>query len=383
MTLAWLLLVAFIVLFGRTISRSIRKARQTGIPPRPLGEASLADAGHACTEFVTALREIDALRRDDSPQLERVRELNRLLDRLYPCRITRLQQDQIEMTVSVALEGKQVSWELTVDNVSAERPLFFFSESKDMGGLWIKHVEHPPFFVAECQTFSRDVLYLQRGQPIIASGCIAKVSIQWPSLLLMVADAVVSRSRDDRTVRPEAIHSLGTEPALRQKLPSVGPRFRTLSIKRADSTLEPSYQTAPLTEYSSRLLRRAEELFEIVDQQIGQRAKRYKGSFTIGAQSSSETAAKIVIYRRGLGRENGAWPSLADGIYILVRCNGGVGRAIWDSGLLRSSAYNQRLDPGQTLGIAPKHHERFAYFRLESEDETRAVAELLIECASA
>jgi len=48
-----------------------------------------------------------------------------------------------------------------------------------------------------------------------------------------------------------------------------------------------------------------------------------------------------------------------------------------------SSPYSGRLDPRRTLGIAPKHSERFAYFRLEPEDDIRSVAELLAICATA
>ena len=176
---------------------------------------------------------------------------------------------------------------------------------------------------------------------------------------------------------------LATKPGIRLDVPSIEPQCRTLHIDRTDSAGGPSYQTAPLSEYSSVLRIRAEELFEIVSQQIGRMSKRYKGSFSIFSNSSNETAAKIVIYQRGLGRENGNWPPLADGIYVLVRCNGGAGRAIWNGDLLRSSGYHERLDPERTLGIAPKHHERFAYFRLEAEDEIRAIADLLVVFASA
>lgn len=106
-------------------------------------------------------------------------------------------------------------------------------------------------------------------------------------------------------------------------------------------------------------------------------------SFSVFANSSDETAAKIVTYQRGLGRKNGVWPDLADGVSVLVRCNRAAGRAIWDADILRSSPYRQRLDPGQTLGIAPRHDERFAYFRLGSEDDLEGVAALLATCPSA
>ncbi len=146
---------------------------------------------------------------------------------------------------------------------------------------------------------------------------------------------------------------------------------------------EPSYQTAPLIEYSAFLRHRVEELFDVITRKIGSKARRYKGSFSVFGNRSKETAAKIVIYQRGLGRENGTWPAISDGVYILVRCNGAVGRAIWDADMLRSNPFHQRLNRNQTLGIAPKHRERFAYFRLGTKDDIEVVGDLLATCASA
>lgn len=97
---------------------------------------------------------------------------------------------------------------------------------------------------------------------------------------------------------------------------------------------------------------------------VGQRARRYKGSFSIVAKSSGETVAKIVIYQRGLGRENGIWPVLDDGVYVLVRTGGEVEPLIWQAGTIRSAGFGQIPDPDVTIGIAPKHARRFAYFRI-------------------
>ena len=118
-------------------------------------------------------------------------------------------------------------------------------------------------------------------------------------------------------------------------------------------------------------------------EQVGAKAKRYKGSFSVFAESFSETAAKIVIYQKGLGRKNGEWPELADGVYVLVRCNGRAERAIWKAELLRANIYYERLDPRRTLGIAPKRGERFSYFRVQPSDDMRTLTDLLVKCSSA
>ena len=92
------------------------------------------------------------------------------------------------------------------------------------------------------------------------------------------------------------------------------------------------------------------------------RAKEFKGSFSVIAASSDATAAKIVIYEAGKGKVNGHDPQLADGIYLLLRVHGTVGR---------------------TIGVAPMHHERFAYFRLHDGQELEEMADFLAACAKA
>jgi hypothetical protein len=126
----------------------------------------------------------------------------------------------------------------------------------------------------------------------------------------------------------------------------------------------PSYQTAPLTHYDASFRKHADAIFEEMRALVGERAKRYKGSYSILARTSSETVAKIVIYQRGLGRENGVWPVLEDGVYVLVRTNGDVEPLIWEAETIRSAGFGQTLDPDVTIGIAPKHERRFAYFRI-------------------
>jgi hypothetical protein len=126
---------------------------------------------------------------------------------------------------------------------------------------------------------------------------------------------------------------------------------------------ETSYQTAPLAEYSPALRERAAALFRLVAARVGTaKAKEFKGSFSVIAGSSDATAAKIVIYEAGRGKINGLDPQLADGVYILIRVHGTAKR---------------------TVGVAPKHHERFAYFRLLDAQELEEMADFMAACAGA
>ncbi len=125
---------------------------------------------------------------------------------------------------------------------------------------------------------------------------------------------------------------------------------------------ETSYQTAPLAEYSAALRERAAALFQRVAARVGPaRAKQFKGSFSVIAASSDATAAKILIYEAGKGKINGHDPQLADGIYVLVRIYGA---------------------PRRTIAIAPIHHERFAYFRLNESQELDEMADFIAACAA-
>jgi hypothetical protein len=127
-----------------------------------------------------------------------------------------------------------------------------------------------------------------------------------------------------------------------------------------------SYQTAPLGQYSATLTARAAALFHNVAQRLGTaRAKQHKGSFSVLAGSRQTTAAKILIYETGRGKMNGTDPLLRDGIYVLIR-----------TGASENSAT-------RTLGIAPKHDERFAYFRLGDGQDLEEVANFIAACANA
>ena len=127
---------------------------------------------------------------------------------------------------------------------------------------------------------------------------------------------------------------------------------------------ETSYQTAPLPDYDPFLLDRAATLFRMVARRIGPvRARQHRGSFSFIAASSDLTAAKIVIYELGKGKMNGPDPHLVNGVYVFIRLSG---NAI-----------------GHTLGVAPKHHERFAYFRLQDGQDLDEMADFIAACAGA
>jgi len=95
---------------------------------------------------------------------------------------------------------------------------------------------------------------------------------------------------------------------------------------------------------------------------LGLQAKRYKGSYSIFARHSQETTAKVVIYEQGKGKANGGL-HLRHDVYALIRANGPIGdrnrRILAANGLLTV------LSGGGTIGVAPKHQERFYFMRVD------------------
>ena len=126
---------------------------------------------------------------------------------------------------------------------------------------------------------------------------------------------------------------------------------------------ETSYQTAPLADYSPTLRGRATDLFRRIEKRAPAKAREHRGSFSLLATSSDATAAKIVIYEVGKGKMNGHDPQLADGVYVLIRV--------------------PTATVGRTIGVAPNHHERFAYFRLSDDQPLDEIADFIVACAAA
>jgi hypothetical protein len=138
-----------------------------------------------------------------------------------------------------------------------------------------------------------------------------------------------------------------------------------------------SYQTAPLSEYSEHNRSMAENLFSTFRNKFPQaKGERYKGSYSIFANSVKGTAAKIVIYETGKGKVNGDW-DVSQGVYILVRRSDSVGeRASCSLG-----ARKLKLGDG-TIAIAPAHRERFAFERVEDVNDERILS-ILGACSEA
>jgi hypothetical protein len=145
---------------------------------------------------------------------------------------------------------------------------------------------------------------------------------------------------------------------------------------------EPSYQTVPLADYSLEWQTLATELFNSVSPRVGStKAKEYRGSFSVLAGSGSGTAVKILIYQSNKGKTCGTWPDIPDGVYVLIRAKGTISEAIWSTLAGRLNLIEE-IDRNKTIGIAPKHSERFAYFRLASTSNLEEISTLIAACAT-
>lgn len=70
-----------------------------------------------------------------------------------------------------------------------------------------------------------------------------------------------------------------------------------------------------------------------------------------------------MVYEAGKGKINGTDPRREDGVYVLIR--------------VPSNAI------GRTIGVAPKHDERFVYFRLAPGQNLDQMADFIAACAGA
>ena len=150
-----------------------------------------------------------------------------------------------------------------------------------------------------------------------------------------------------------------------------------------DDTATGSYQTAPLTHYGLELQHHAATLWDSVCELLPpSKRKKYDGSYSLFA-SSSQTAAKILIFQSNKGKIDGDFPPLQDGVYALFRADGALGDRIFGD-LLPSEApvVYQRLERGNTIGVAPAHDKRFVYL-LVSPDQLEEIAHALALCSRA
>ena len=106
----------------------------------------------------------------------------------------------------------------------------------------------------------------------------------------------------------------------------------------------PSYQTAPLSDYQPQYQRLAESLFATIKGRVpSAKAVKYKGSYSF-IRKDGKTMAKIIIIEANRGRKNRDFAVEDDGVYLLKRCD---------------------YAGSETLGVAPKHDERFTYSKVD------------------
>jgi hypothetical protein len=200
-----LIIIALLILLADVTIQSQEQTNQTCIDPIPSAENSLIIKAQFSTQLVPILLEINSIKNIVLPCLEDVRNLCRKLGRVG---LTSWQRRRIETIVSHALEGKEVLWKLKVRAVR-EKSCYFYPGSISPGGFWVEPMIDPPTGIepptewsptlrVQCQTFKRDASYLQRGESVVVSGRIAKVELLWSSFILIVSDAVVSRSSQDK-----------------------------------------------------------------------------------------------------------------------------------------------------------------------------------------
>lgn len=136
----------------------------------------------------------------------------------------------------------------------------------------------------------------------------------------------------------------------------------------------PSYQTDVLTAYAPPLQRLAADLFRRVSVRLAAgNCVAHPGSYSIIGATLPDTVGKIVIYQRGLGTEAGPFPTLADGVYALVRVNGTAGPRVWMPEMqnLVFPQFFGLMSLTTTLGFAPPRSERFGYFQVRLPTDPR------------
>lgn len=145
------------------------------------------------------------------------------------------------------------------------------------------------------------------------------------------------------------------------------------------------YQTDRLEKYPSHFRRVADKLFGLLNGRIpSAQRKKFPGSYSIFGTSSKETAAKIIIYHPDIGKKPRAWPHIRDGVYVLIRANGGLAANIWGDILDQElpEAFS-RMWRNDTVAVAPRHEEQFAYFPVMAGDDFEEVVSLIAACSRA
>lgn len=311
----------------------------------------------------------------DSPRLSDVRSIAIQVSNAY-LQLTTAQMDHVDKVLTSTLVGKCVTWALTVSNVNTS-PHWVAGLSSPDTGVWIEHSEyHEGIFLIECHTEDPRARFLSKGQAVVVNGCITSISRSSGNVDVRLGDTNLPEVhlgvRGKKTGTLETRRS-SSRPAARQR-PST-----TRAFSKGLPALDASYQTAPLEQYSPRLQRVAERIFGLLRERIsGSQARKHEGSYSIIGTSTKETVAKVVIYEAGLGKRNGLWPDFDDGVHVLVRANGLASKTIWGEIVPRQEPeLGARMNRGVTIGIAPRHHRRFAYFRVKPGERLEDIADML------
>lgn len=144
----------------------------------------------------------------------------------------------------------------------------------------------------------------------------------------------------------------------------------------------PIYKTARLEQYRGEYLRVAEDVFNRIGRLLPEvQFERHLGSFSIFSRQPSDTAAKIIIYQDRLEWTKD-WPRMSEGVYVWVRTNGPVGRAIWDDIMpVELPQIFARMDRNDTVQIAANPQADFAYFPVMAGEDYEELARFLVACA--
>ena len=145
------------------------------------------------------------------------------------------------------------------------------------------------------------------------------------------------------------------------------------------------YQTDRLEKYPENFQRVARELFNRLGDTIQPtQLKKFPGSYSILGSTSKETAAKIVIYDPCIGKTPRQWRPIRDGVYVLIRANGGLAENIWGDILDKElpEAFS-RMGRSVTMAVAPRYGEQFAYFPVMAGDDFEEIVSLIAACSQA
>jgi len=144
---------------------------------------------------------------------------------------------------------------------------------------------------------------------------------------------------------------------------------------------KPCYQTDRLEVYQKKYQKIAKRIFDQLKGKIGDRANdKPKGSYSVIATTSKERVGKILIYESEKGHDRGdRFPILKDGVFIFIRSNDASAAKIWTKKMVEVQFPDlfALISPEKTLGVTPPCRERFAYFRVDTEQDEEQLTNLI------